>query len=754
MSKCAPSDGGAALPSNRTPARVTGDIVDVDTNDWIRLVRENKLLVDKTDLLLDVMKRDSSDIIFRPPCFGKTLFLRMAHDFLNVAGTGEELAERKRIFKEMNIHKINPTFVDKYCGRYPVIYLSLKDVRPVTLDDFRDSMEEAVSTAIDAWEDAISDTSKAELNLTRGRLNQMKSNMRNSIDDSVMIPKILVNYLSRYYKAKCIVLVDEFDAPVTNAPEGTREEVKRYMCDLLSPLANDNDNDNVRKFIMVGIDPVNLNAFGSGLNNCEQYPLHEGVGCSAQDASAYQFAFGFAEDEVRALIERAVARLELDTDHVDKLMTIVRTWYNGYHTCKDVRLYNPWSVMSYLQRITTSRDECTRMIAEGSAEWHWSDTDDKSFINSMYKRVRKANDLHEMIQSPITSFSAHPGDGAHLNTIQRVPVRLSSCDDNNDNDNDNNSDDDDDNDDNEDGGSGSGGGTLGLAANLRRSGPTGTGTGNSSATPVVSAERTITIAKSVQGVKGTGPLSVNEFMTEMYYHGYLAVSDTGKHIAIPNREVMWRWIEMLKLDDAIEKFGSGMDAGDTLVDLLLSGDYATFIAHVEQALSVKNKGITVNTYERTFKLFLSIMVSVYLDPRKYDVLRECLASNGYSDIVTKPRHAADSGGGDGDGDGPWGIHIEVKRADPERVDSTHRLTKDDMDFIRDPTNPREDRARRLYGERTYKELRGLLIEDVGQTLDNKYLEAFDRCCDRVLVVIAAFSDKNYLFRFEHFERKE
>ncbi|KAJ1677615.1 hypothetical protein EV182_005804, partial [Spiromyces aspiralis] len=137
MFKCAHSDG-AALPSkqprsstvsstdsNRAPARITGDIVDVDTNDWIKLVRENKLLVDKTNLLLHVMKHDSSDIILRPSHFGKTMLLNMVRDFLNVVGTDEELAERKRIFKSMNIHKVDPTFVDEHCGRYPVIYLNL-----------------------------------------------------------------------------------------------------------------------------------------------------------------------------------------------------------------------------------------------------------------------------------------------------------------------------------------------------------------------------------------------------------------------------------------------------------------------------------------------------------------------------------------------------------------------------------------------------------------------------------------------------
>ncbi|KAJ1678970.1 hypothetical protein EV182_002990, partial [Spiromyces aspiralis] len=553
MPKRARSDGAAGLPnrrprsstvnstgSNRASARVTGNIIDVGINDWSEFVRGKMLLVDKTHLLLDIMDDSNSDIIFRPRRFGKTMFLNMAYDFLNIAENEEELEEKMLTFKEMNIHKVDSTFIDEHCCRYPVIYLSLKDVRPATLDDFRDLMAEAVSTAIDEWMDAISDTSKLRLNFTRGRLNQKINNMNNSINDIVAIPKELVKYLSIYYNEKCIVLVDEFDTPVTSAPKEIREEVKRLMINLLSPLAK--DNKKVRKFIMVGIDPINLNTLGSGLNNCSRYPLHEGVGRSAQDVSAYQFAFGFTEDEVWALVEKAVARLQLGTDHADKMMTIVRTWYNGYYACKDVRLYNPWSVMSHLKKTTTSRDECTRMIAQGSADWHWNDTDNWSFINSMYTKVRRANDLHELIQSLITSLPAHLGDGVHLDTIQRVRVRFSSCDDDNDDDNEvdnevedeinnqvedeiniqiegevdngveDDSDDDDyddddskdetyvdDGDSSEDSGSGSGGSTVGLAANLSRSGPTGTGTGNSSAIPVASAERTITIAKSVQG---------------------------------------------------------------------------------------------------------------------------------------------------------------------------------------------------------------------------------------------------------------
>ncbi|KAJ1669226.1 hypothetical protein EV182_008856, partial [Spiromyces aspiralis] len=104
------STASSTTGSDGASMRVTGDVVSVSTNDWITFVRDNKLLIDKTKLLLDVMDDYSSDVILRPPRFGKTMFLRMAHDFLNVARTDEEFAERKRIFKGMSVHSADPTF--------------------------------------------------------------------------------------------------------------------------------------------------------------------------------------------------------------------------------------------------------------------------------------------------------------------------------------------------------------------------------------------------------------------------------------------------------------------------------------------------------------------------------------------------------------------------------------------------------------------------------------------------------------------
>ncbi|KAJ1680279.1 hypothetical protein EV182_000297, partial [Spiromyces aspiralis] len=526
-----PDDDAAPLPnkrprsstisstgSNRAPARVTGDVVSVDTTNWIGLVRENKLLVDKTHLLLDVMDDSNSDVIFRSRCFGKTIFLNMAHDFFNVAETEEELAERKRIFEEMNIHKVDPTFVDKHCGKYPVIHLNLQDVRPVTLDNLRHSMEEAVSTAIDEWGHAISDTSKTKLNLIRDKLNRKIDNMHSSIDDS-------------------------FDVPVVSAPEGIREEVKRYMCELLSPLAK--DNKNVCKFIMVGIDPVNLNTFGLGMDRCIQYPLHEGSDRPREGASSYQFAFGFTEEEVGALIDNVADKMGLAEGQADQLRRVARKWYGGYHACEGVRLYNPWSIMNYIRHIARSKENCLEAVESGSVSRYWLATDDKASLARNFRRAGGIEKLMPVIQDLVADFLnlVDATDGPAFNYEPRVRVRIEEF----------------------------GPTTTSLGDVGRLPSHITTSTGDEQ-------QRVISIASNVQGRPAEGSLSVDEFMTLLYYHGYLSIKDKA-YLTIPNYEVLYAWLELIEIDRLTDRLISDMDGQTVLIDLLLSGEYPEFIKH-------------------------------------------------------------------------------------------------------------------------------------------------------------------------------
>ncbi|KAJ1679938.1 hypothetical protein EV182_001012 [Spiromyces aspiralis] len=102
-----------------------------------------------------------------------------------------------------------------------------------------------------------------------------------------------------------------------------------------------------------------------------------------------------------------------------------------------------------------------------------------------------------------------------------------------------------------------------------------------------------------------------------------------------------------------------------------------------------------------------------------------------------------------------GVLIEIKQADPTKVDpDDHQRTVEDARFIADESNDRTERARRKLGDKTFESLAGLLAEGYDQVLENKHLDTFNGCCDEVLVVVASFSGKHCLFRFEYFKHLE
>ena len=109
-------------------ANVAGRRVIVGESKWSNYIIQETVLVDKTPFLKILVENgNTSDIVFRPTRFGKSMFLSMLRDFFNVP-VNQDLETKKKWFKELLIGK-DPEFVNKYCGQYPVILIDLK-VKP------------------------------------------------------------------------------------------------------------------------------------------------------------------------------------------------------------------------------------------------------------------------------------------------------------------------------------------------------------------------------------------------------------------------------------------------------------------------------------------------------------------------------------------------------------------------------------------------------------------------------------------------
>ncbi|KAJ1768158.1 hypothetical protein LPJ74_004998 [Coemansia sp. RSA 1843] len=121
------------------------------------------------------------------------------------------------------------------------------------------------------------------------------------------------------------------------------------------------DNFYLRKGLLVGVFEVPLAELGSGANNIVDFPMvpfknvtgngstisatykHSGRGLDALTDS-----FWFNTKEVEGLLEKSAIRFPQIAEHRDKVMAVIKDWYNGYHFGRFRGKYNPWSVCAFI----------------------------------------------------------------------------------------------------------------------------------------------------------------------------------------------------------------------------------------------------------------------------------------------------------------------------------------------------------------------------------------------------------------------
>jgi hypothetical protein len=163
-------------------------------------------------------------------------------------------------------------------------------------------------------------------------------------------------YLHRHHGEKVVILIDEYDSPIHVAHvHGYAPQILDFMRAFLG--AGLKSNPHLYRGILTGILRIAKESLFSDVNNIGVYTLL---------ARPFSTSFGFTEEEVASLLER--------TGRLDKL-DVVRAWYNGYLFGGHV-IYNPWSVLSYLQRrdaepdafwVSTSSNELVRELLESHA---------------------------------------------------------------------------------------------------------------------------------------------------------------------------------------------------------------------------------------------------------------------------------------------------------------------------------------------------------------------------------------------------
>lgn len=317
---------GASRPEDsrvKTGAYIksAGKTMPVGISDYVRAQSEY-YYVDKTLLIKEFLDRKSLVTLFtRPRRFGKTLNMDMLRVFFEQSNIDTSI-----YFKDKEIAKFGTKYMD-YQGKYPVIFLSFKDVK-------FDSMLETL--------DKISELLQVEYGrhtelLEGGKLEPYEieyfERILNKSATKVEISSALENLsrmLDKHYGIAPIIIIDEYDTPIQ---EGHSRDFYDEIIDFMRTFFSGafKDNKHLSYGFLTGILRIAQESIFSGLNNITVNTIMD---------DEYSEFFGFTASEVRDILK--------DYKLSDKFEEVEK-WYDGYIFGQS-EIYNPWSVINYVSK--------------------------------------------------------------------------------------------------------------------------------------------------------------------------------------------------------------------------------------------------------------------------------------------------------------------------------------------------------------------------------------------------------------------
>ena len=291
--------------------------VPVGVENFEEIIKENYYYVDKTILIEEMLKNKVPvTLLTRPRRFGKTLNMSMFKYFFDV----KNKEENRKLFENLKI------FDSKYMseqGKYPVIFISLKDLKADTWEMCLLEIKKVISKIYREFQYITENMDEDEKEI----YNSIK-NRKNDIDLNTSL-ELLSDFLCKYYGKKVILLIDEYDSPIINAfDKGYYNEAINFFQVFYSSVLK--TNDSLKYGILTGITRIIKEGIFSGLNNLYVNTI------LSKDYTEY---FGLLESEVTEILDYFDMKYKIEE---------VRSWYNGY-LFGDKQIYNPWSIVNYLR---------------------------------------------------------------------------------------------------------------------------------------------------------------------------------------------------------------------------------------------------------------------------------------------------------------------------------------------------------------------------------------------------------------------
>lgn len=309
------------------------------------LIEKKCFYIDKTDFIREWWEcNDSVTLINRPRRFGKTLNMSMVEQFFSI-----DYANRGDLFEGLSIW--DDEEYRKLQGTYPVISLSFANIKEKNYYNTREKICQFLAKLYDKFSfvrnsDVLTDRDKQYFD---------RVSLEMSDNDATLALYQLSDFLYRYYGKKVIILLDEYDTPMQEAYiDGHWDELVAFTRSLFNSTFK--TNPWLERGIMTGITTVSKESVFSDLNNLKVITT---------TSDEYATSFGFTEEEVFGA---------LDLCGLSDKKEEVKRWYDGFIFGKHRDIYNPWSILNFLD--------------SGNFTTYWANTSSNSLVG---KLVREGN---------------------------------------------------------------------------------------------------------------------------------------------------------------------------------------------------------------------------------------------------------------------------------------------------------------------------------------------------------------------------
>lgn len=317
--------------------------------------KEGFYYIDKTKLIEQLLLTWGKVNLFtRPRRFGKTLNMSMFKSFF-------EIGTDKKIFDGLYISG-NKKLCDEYMGKYPVIFISFKDINGLTYDEAFDALVQQIGAMASRssfllQSDKLIDVEKEQyrglINIKDGKYHMDKGVVISSL-------RVMSQLLNKHYGKKTIVIIDEYDVPLDKA---FSHDYYDQMTELIRGLLGQalKTNDFLKFAIVTGCLRVSKESIFTGINNFKVLSILD---------TRFDEQFGFTDDEVRKILNDYGL-----SSHFEE----IKAWYDGYRF-GNTEVYCPWDVINYIDLLMDDENAMPQDF--------WSNSSGNSIVRRF---IEKAN---------------------------------------------------------------------------------------------------------------------------------------------------------------------------------------------------------------------------------------------------------------------------------------------------------------------------------------------------------------------------